>query len=115
MRLLRRSQYKRMNYHYQSYHGQWINIKVVKNQNNCPRLGITATRKFGKSHERNRFKRITREAFRLMKHHFFVGIDILVFPRSLAKNATTCVIQTELLQAMQQRNYFQPSPYCERA
>jgi len=105
MRLLSRSQYKRMGYSSNVYKGQWIILKISSNRNHCPKLGITVTRKFGKSHDRNRFKRIVREAFRLSSHQFFTGIDILVQPRSLALNATNIDILDELLSAIKDLGY----------
>ncbi len=109
MRLLSRSQFKRMNYSSNVYAGQWIVLKISSNRNHCPKLGITVTRKFGKSHERNRFKRIVREAFRLSNHQFFTGIDILVQPRSIAINATNQDILDELLLAINKLGYL-PTP-----
>lgn len=61
------------------------------------RLGLTVTRKWGKSHERNRFKRITREAFRLSYHLLPVGLEIVIKPRSKAKEAQMQDIQAELI------------------
>lgn len=51
-----------------------------------PRLGITASRHFGKAHKRNSFKRIVREAFRQCQHLLPEGLDINVKPRNNIKN-----------------------------
>lgn len=55
------------------------------------RLGITVTRKFGGAVQRNRAKRLLREAFRLYPQLFPRGADLVVlvrpgsFPRTLAE------------------------------
>ncbi|MBX9697574.1 MAG: ribonuclease P protein component [Alphaproteobacteria bacterium] len=100
MRLRFRAQYRRMSHAQNRYTGQWIVVKTRPNKSHCPKLGITVTRRFGKSHQRNRFKRLVREAFRLSCNQFFVGIDILVQPRSLAVKAHMEDIRTELMQAL---------------
>lgn len=82
------------------YTGQWIIVKVRPNKNHCPKLGITVTRKFGKSHDRNRFKRLVRESFRLNYYKFMLGLDILVMPRSYALHAKMENVQSELLEAL---------------
>ena len=47
-----------------------------------PRLGISASRKrVRKAHERNRVKRLLREAFRLTKAELPAGIDLVIVPR----------------------------------
>ncbi len=54
------------------------------------RLGIIATKKFGNSCERNRFKRSIREAFRLHSYRWNFCYDFLVIAKKFAlqKNAT---------------------------
>jgi len=60
------------------------------------RLGVTASTQYGDAPERNRFKRLVREAFRLSRAQMPVGLDLNVIPRKLAKSATFADIQAEL-------------------
>lgn len=47
-----------------------------------PKLGITVSRKYGKAHERNRFKRLVREAFRTYALKLPRDLEINVLPRT---------------------------------
>lgn len=64
--------------------GQWIFLDFrVQPQTSSGkvRLGITVTKKFGKAHDRNRFKRIVRESYRLLRPQIRSSLDIIVRPR----------------------------------
>lgn len=65
-----------------------------------PRIGITASRKFGSSCERNRFKRLVKEVFRIEKNRLG-SLDIHVLPRQYAKKATYQIIFSEFLELLQ--------------
>lgn len=84
-------------------------VKVRPNQNKTPKLGITVTKRFGKAHQRNRFKRVVREAFRLSNHQFNANLDILIQPRTCAAHAKLTDIRLELLLALSALGY-PPSP-----
>lgn len=77
--------------------GHWIVIDVLQGRSAPPQLGITVSSKYGKAHDRNRFKRIVREAFRLVQHDLIPGSQVNVRPRSCAGTATSVDIQKELL------------------
>ena len=49
----------------------------------CPnaKFGITISKKWGKSHERNRFKRVVREAYRKIYFDLPFNIEINVHPK----------------------------------
>jgi ribonuclease P protein component len=46
-----------------------------------PRLGCSVSKKIGGAVVRNRYKRLFREAFRLMQHELPTGIDLILIPR----------------------------------
>lgn len=60
-------------------------------------MGIIATKRYGDAHQRNRFKRLVRESFRLSYSQFKCHFDIVVTPRSQALTASMVDIQKELL------------------
>ncbi|EPP37001.1 Ribonuclease P protein component [Chlamydia avium] len=62
-------------------HGSQVDFLVSPSRNSrCCKLGITVSKKFGKAHERNYFKRIVREAFRQQRHQLPV-CQVVVMPK----------------------------------
>lgn len=76
--------------------GEWIVADVYPTGNLPSRLGIKVTKKYGNSPQRNRFKRLVREAFRLSYPSFKTGFDMLLRPRSKAAKAKMLDIKIEL-------------------
>ncbi len=77
--------------------GQCIIIDCRSNRLSHVRVGITVTKRYGKAHERNRFKRIVREAYRQCHQKLPQGIDLNIKPRPLAHQATTQSIMADFL------------------
>lgn len=60
---------------------QWLLVFGYPNGFGYPRLGLSVSRKVGNAIERNRWKRLIREAFRLSRSSLPEGIDLVVIPR----------------------------------
>lgn len=69
-------------------------------QGKRPRLGITATRRFGNAVVRNRMKRMVREFFRARQRAIIPAQDILVIPRAGAETLTSAQVAEELGKAL---------------
>jgi ribonuclease P protein component len=73
-------------------------IYVYQTQISQPRLGITVSKKVGTSVQRNRVKRLIREAFRLLKHELLPYNDIVVVGRKAAFGLSGKQAKESLLQ-----------------
>jgi ribonuclease P protein component len=97
IRLRKRHQYQRMGNGCRRHNGLCLLIESRLNNFSKTRLGITVTRRYGDAHERNRFKRIVREAFRLCYAQIPSGYDLNIKPRSEAKKAKTPDVMAEII------------------
>jgi len=70
----------------------------ARNGFNYARLGMSVSRSFGNAVERNRVKRLIREAFRLSRHDLPAGLDLVLVPEE-ARDATLRAFQEALLRA----------------
>ena len=95
-RLKKRCEYLRLKNESEKLVGKFICIE--KKPSSYFGFGITASKRYGNSPERNRFKRIVREAVRLSITLLPSQFEINVIPRKFAKMATMKEIQKELLE-----------------
>lgn len=63
--------------------GQEVLLWTLRRRESAPpvRLGVIVSRKLGGAVQRTRIKRLIRESFRLNKHRFQGGLDVVVYPR----------------------------------
>lgn len=97
LRLRVRKDFLRMSSCGKRYNGAFFAIDVRKNNMEFTRLGITVTRRFGDAHQRNRFKRLVREAFRLCRYDLIKGVDLNIRPFPRNYQLTMQQVQAELL------------------
>ncbi len=93
-RLLRPRDFRLCGKHGERRSGTLLQIQVRKSSG--PKLGLTVSKKYGKAAERNRFKRLVREAFRLSQHELPKNIHVNVRPMGKAGMHSLAEIQKEL-------------------
>lgn len=77
-RILKRDVFRRVYEQGRKLQARYFTAFVLANSGERPRLGITTTRKIGNSVERNRARRLVREAFRKNKWLVPQGVDIVI-------------------------------------
>jgi ribonuclease P protein component len=64
-----------------SVSNDWLIVYVRENGLPHLRLGLSVSRKYGGAVQRNRLRRLYREAFRLTRDEMPVGLDLILIPR----------------------------------
>ena len=80
-----------------SYANKYLVMYIKENNTRKNRLGISVSKKVGKSIVRHRLTRLIRESYRLQEDRFRCGIDIVVIARIGAKGRTYKDIESALL------------------
>src|SRR5262245_53799179 len=73
----------------------WLIVYGCENGLDRLRLGLSVSRKYGKAVQRNRLRRLYREAFRLTRGEMPAGLDLVLIPRS-AKAPTLADLKKSL-------------------
>lgn len=81
LRILRRAEFEHLLQSGVRAADKWFVIWALPNGHTHPRLGLMVTRRHGGAVQRNRLKRILREAFRQGRDAMPNGLDLLVSPR----------------------------------
>lgn len=99
MRLRSRKEFQRVAREGKRLVGRFLCIDYRRSDKS--KLGISASARYGSAPERNRFKRLVREAFR-NNYSILPRYELNVVPRQLAKNARFADISEELTRLLYQ-------------
>lgn len=102
-RLAKRREYLRVYESGRKLFSRYVVLFYAPNEQQCSRLGITATKKLGKAVARNRVKRWTREVYRRQREALALDsrqIDLVVNVKPNAADATFADYQQELVRVL---------------
>lgn len=100
-RLLKRSEFRRVYDTGQKVHGRLFTAFVLDSDAGALRIGLTVTRKVGASVERNRCRRLLREAFR-RRHDVATGagVDIVINAKRQMIGALYSEVEAEMVKLL---------------
>ncbi len=88
------------------YVGKFITMYALPNKFKFNRLGITVSKKFGKSVRRNRLRRLIRENYRLFEDFINYGYDIVFVSRNTEEMPEFISIKKEMKFLLKKLNIF---------
>lgn len=97
-RIKKRAEYKKVLARSKRRKGSFLSVDICFSNGPHAKLGITAPAKFGGAVQRNRFKRIARQAFQESLEKIPSGCLLHVFPRKKVKTAKVHDLVKEILQ-----------------
>ena len=95
--LKRNEDFRRVYARGKSYANRYLVMYALENQTDKNRLGISVSKKVGKSVVRHRVIRLIRESYRIREESFNSGLDMVVVARKSAKDKTCQEIESALL------------------
>lgn len=98
MRLRTRREFQRVTKQGKRLVGRFLCLDVLPASKS--RLGISASSRYGSAPERNRFKRLVREAFR-QAYNTLPSLDLHIVPRQNAKKASCSDISEDISRLLQ--------------
>jgi ribonuclease P protein component len=107
-RLTRSIDFKRVRNAGKSYAHPLIVLVVSPSTENSLKVGVTAGRSVGGAIQRNRAKRLLREAMRLLLPTIRPGWDLILIARQPLSVATFEQVQSTLSQLIRRANLFTP-------
>jgi ribonuclease P protein component len=82
----------------------WLVVYACENELPHSRLGMSVSRKVGKATQRNRLRRLYREAFRLARQDLPTGLDLVLIPRR-SEEPTLAELQRSLAHLVTQLSH----------
>jgi ribonuclease P protein component len=82
-------------------HSRYSTVFILSNACGVGRLGIAATKKLGGAVQRNRAKRLIREAFR--RNKIASGFDVVVIPKRELLDASLSTLETDYRVLLERR------------
>ncbi|MBP2033991.1 ribonuclease P protein component [Clostridium algifaecis] len=79
-----------------SFSNKLLVLYIYRNRKSLNRMGISVSKKVGKSVTRNRIKRLIKESFRLNCDNLKVGYDLVFIARKSSNNKTYCDINNSV-------------------
>jgi len=95
-RLLKRAEFLAVSRYGRKIQDSWFLVIYIPGRRNCPRLGVTVSKRVGNAVTRNRLKRLIREFFRKNRHALEVNWDINIIAKPAAANLTTQEVAASL-------------------
>jgi ribonuclease P protein component len=96
-RILKRGDFRSVYENGRKMQAKYFTGFVLANSLGRPRIGITATRKFGSSLARNRARRLVREVFRKNKWRIPRGVDIVINVKSNLAGASYQELESDFI------------------
>jgi ribonuclease P protein component len=93
--------------------GRLFNLAAAPNQRTHHRLGLTVSRRVGGAVQRNRAKRVLRDAFRRRRRHAGICCDLVLIAKREILDSTQRDVERELersLQRLESRLGSRPAP-----
>ncbi|MEE9276034.1 MAG: ribonuclease P protein component [bacterium] len=85
------------------YSNRYFTLHILPSAGGVTRLGVIASRHTGRAVERNRAKRLLREAFRRLRHRLPPGLDLVAVAKSPIVRARLRDVEIVFLDAMRPR------------